>query len=116
MLMLAALKHLHALDAAVRQGSWRGGTGRVYELYGSTVGIVGMGRIGREVARRLAGWQADLVYYDPYHLSADLEHQLNVRYLERSEGLIDAEQDDRERDQPDQRDNRDERIEQTRRF
>jgi len=82
MLILAALKHLHALDAAVRTGAWRGGVGRVYELYGSTVGIVGMGRIGREVARRLAGWQADLVYYDPFRLAADLEQQLNVRYLE----------------------------------
>jgi phosphoglycerate dehydrogenase-like enzyme len=82
MLMLSALKHVHAFDKAVRRGAWRGGAGRVYELYGSTVGIVGMGRIGREVATRLAGWQANLVYYDPVRLSSDLEHQLNVRYLE----------------------------------
>src|SRR5450631_599336 len=85
MLILAALKHLHALDAAVRQGQWRGaaaGTGRVHELYGSTVGIVGMGRIGREVAKRLAGWDATIVYYDPFRLSAELEQDLGVRYLE----------------------------------
>src|SRR5215471_9282572 len=82
MVILAALKHLHALNASVRQGRWRGDVGRVYELCGSTVGIVGMGRIGRQVARRLAGWDANLVYYDPIRLSADLEHQLNVRYLE----------------------------------
>jgi phosphoglycerate dehydrogenase-like enzyme len=82
MLMLCALKHVHALDAAVRRGAWRGNTGRVYELCGSTVGIVGMGRIGREVARRLAGWQANLVYYDPFRLSTDLENELNVRFLE----------------------------------
>jgi phosphoglycerate dehydrogenase-like enzyme len=82
MLMLSAMKHVHALDAAVRRGAWRGGVGRVFELYGSTVGIVGMGRIGREVAKRLAGWEADLVYYDPLRLSADLERQLHVRYLD----------------------------------
>jgi glyoxylate reductase/D-3-phosphoglycerate dehydrogenase len=58
MLMLAALKRVHALDAGLRVGRWRSGTGRAYELYGSTVGIVGMGRIGREVAARLVGWQA----------------------------------------------------------
>src|SRR5438045_175426 len=51
MLMLASLKHLHMLDGAVRGGEWRGAAAgrRVYELYGSTVGIVGMGRIGQEV-------------------------------------------------------------------
>jgi phosphoglycerate dehydrogenase-like enzyme len=82
MLMLSALKHAHALDASVRQGAWRGGVGRVYELCGSTVGIVGMGRIGREVARRLAGWEVNLIYYDPVRLSADVERQFSVRYLE----------------------------------
>jgi phosphoglycerate dehydrogenase-like enzyme len=82
MLMLSAMKQVHALDAAVRRGAWRGGVGRVFELYGSTVGIVGMGRIGREVARRLSGWSARLVYYDPIRLSAELEAQLNVRYME----------------------------------
>ena len=81
MLMLGAMKHMHALDTAVRRGAWRGGVGRVFELYGSTVGIVGMGRIGREVARRLAGWEANLVYYDPIRLSEDMEHQLQVRYV-----------------------------------
>jgi phosphoglycerate dehydrogenase-like enzyme len=82
MLMLCAMKHVHALDAGVRRGAWRGGVGRVFELYGSTVGIVGMGRIGREVARRLAGWEANLLYYDPIRLAADLERQLQVRYVE----------------------------------
>jgi phosphoglycerate dehydrogenase-like enzyme len=82
MLMLCAMKHVHALDAAVRRGTWRGGVGRVFELYGSTVGIVGMGRIGREVARRLAGWEANLVYYDPIRLPAEVERELQVRYVE----------------------------------
>ena len=64
MLMLSALKHVHALDAAVRSGGWRN-SARVYELYHSTVGIIGMGRIGQEVAQRLAGWEATIIYYDP---------------------------------------------------
>jgi glyoxylate reductase/D-3-phosphoglycerate dehydrogenase len=82
MLILCALKHAHALDAAVRHGRWRGDVGRSFELYGSTVGIVGMGRIGREVAKRLAGWDANLIYYDPIRLLADRERELNVSYVE----------------------------------
>src|ERR1700730_13398802 len=42
MLILAALKHVHFFDQAVRSGGWRSSPGRVYELYHSTVGIVGM--------------------------------------------------------------------------
>jgi phosphoglycerate dehydrogenase-like enzyme len=85
MLMLSALKHVHALDAAVRDGRWRrapSSVGRVHELFGSTVGVVGMGRIGREVARRLAGWGASIVYYDPIRLPATVEQEFGVRYLE----------------------------------
>ncbi len=85
MLLLSALKHVHALDQAVRSGGWRSpsvGSRRVYELYHSTVGIVGMGRIGQEVAQRLAGWEATIVYYDPVRLSAEREQQLGVRHVE----------------------------------
>jgi phosphoglycerate dehydrogenase-like enzyme len=41
-----------------------------------------MGRIGREVAKRLAGWDAQLIYYDPIRLAPDVERQLNVSYAE----------------------------------
>ncbi len=81
MLMLSALKHVHFLDQAVRSGGWRN-VRRVYELYRSTVGIVGMGRIGQEVAKRLAGWDATIIYYDPYRLSAEREQELGVSFVE----------------------------------
>src|SRR5829696_4322274 len=69
MLMLSALRHLTEIDASMRAGEWRGGPAlgvRLYEIWSSTVGIVGMGRIGQEVARRLQNWEAKLVYFDPY--------------------------------------------------
>lgn len=83
MMMLATLKNVHAMDASVRAGNWRGGeigTRRVYELFGSTVGIVGMGRIGQEVARRLAGWNANILYFDPFRLPRERERELGVQY------------------------------------
>jgi phosphoglycerate dehydrogenase-like enzyme len=83
MLMLATLKRLVELNSAVHGGQWRSGpTGeeRLYELWHSTVGIVGLGRIGRQVARRLQGWEATLRYFDPVRLPAAEEQALGVEY------------------------------------
>ena len=49
----------------MRQGGWRGLTHSA-TLRGATVGIVGLGRIGRGVAQRLSGWEAKSLGYDPY--------------------------------------------------
>jgi phosphoglycerate dehydrogenase-like enzyme len=83
MLMLATLKRVTELDAAVHAGVWRSGPSgelRLYELWHSTVGIVGMGRIGRQVAQRLRGWEAELLYFDPVRLAPDEEQALGVAY------------------------------------
>jgi phosphoglycerate dehydrogenase-like enzyme len=83
MLVLASMKRLTLLHDVVRAGRWRSGPSgelRLYELWHSTVGIVGMGRIGRQVARRLQGWEAELLYYDPQRLSPDEEQTLGVSY------------------------------------
>jgi phosphoglycerate dehydrogenase-like enzyme len=69
----------------MRNGGWRSPSltsQRVYELYQSTVGIIGMGRIGQEVAKRLAGWEATIIYYDPVRLAIEREQALGVRYVE----------------------------------
>lgn len=83
MLMLATLKRLTSLHAGVRAGEWRRGPAgevRLYELWHSTVGIVGMGRIGRQVAQRLQGWEGELLYYDPFRLPATEEQAVGVAY------------------------------------
>ncbi len=49
----------------MRQGGWRGLTHSA-PLKGATVGIIGLGRIGRGVAQRLSGWEARILGYDPY--------------------------------------------------
>jgi len=53
-----------------------------FELAGKTVGIIGFGAIGRELAKRLAGWSADLVYYDAFRPSEEVEKELGARYME----------------------------------
>ena len=63
-LMLACLRRIPSGDRAVREGAWVGAVGE--ELTGKTVGILGWGRIGRGVARRLSGFDATILVYDPY--------------------------------------------------
>jgi len=80
LLMMATLRHLTDLDAGVRAGRWSTGSKRLYELWSSTVGIVGMGRIGQEVAQRLRGWGSTLIYHDPVRLAPDRERDLDVTF------------------------------------
>jgi len=52
-----------------------------YELFEKTWGILGLGRIGREVAKRLAGFSVEIIYYDKYRAPEEVEKELNVRYV-----------------------------------
>ncbi|WP_292836774.1 NAD(P)-dependent oxidoreductase [Microbacterium sp.] len=63
-LLLAALRGIPAADRRVRAGDWSGWTAR--ELSALTVGIVGLGRIGRGVATRLAVFGCEILGHDPW--------------------------------------------------
>ena len=63
-LMLACIRRLLELDAIVRSGEWRG-LGPTRDLACSTVGVVGLGAIGRAVARRLRGFDCRVLAVEP---------------------------------------------------
>jgi phosphoglycerate dehydrogenase-like enzyme len=72
-LMLAVLRRVAEHDAAIRKGAWPRGPAEVPgELTGRTVGLVGYGRVGRLVARRLAGFDAEVLTYDPLYDGGDV--------------------------------------------
>ena len=70
-LVLASLRDVVPGDRGVRAGRWD--VRRTRELGGLTVGIVGLGRIGRGVAERLAGFGCPLLGHDPWVQPAELE-------------------------------------------
>ena len=70
-LLFSLARHIPRADARVRGGSW-GKKGLMgVELTGKTLGIVGLGRIGRLVAERALGLKMRVVAYDPYFLGGD---------------------------------------------
>lgn len=65
-LMLSLARHLSAADAAMKEGRWEKKKFLGTELRGKTLGLVGLGRIGQEVARRAAAFDMTIVAYDPF--------------------------------------------------
>ncbi|HEY6738500.1 MAG TPA: NAD(P)-dependent oxidoreductase, partial [Actinopolymorphaceae bacterium] len=66
-LMLSEARDIARADASVKHGGWRkdfGGPGD--EIGGSTVGLIGFGHVGRELAKRLRGFDVRLLVADPY--------------------------------------------------
>ncbi len=88
-LMIMVMNRLLAGVEGVRDGSWaeKARARPIHELMGKTVGIVGLGNIGKDVARRLAGFDCKLVYYDAFDVPAEVEAELNVCRVEVDELL-----------------------------
>lgn len=90
MLMLAVSRRLFWQHSNVAAGRWRGNdvaNVRLYELYGRTLGLIGLGTIGKKVARLAKPFGLDVQYYDIVRLTEDQADALGVRFRLMSELL-----------------------------
>lgn len=81
LLMLSIYKQQMLTDPATRTGRWNApitGT-NTFEMADKLVGVLGIGNIGRQVARRVQGFDAKVQYYDLFLLSEESERELNVK-------------------------------------
>jgi len=80
LLMLATYRQLPQIDRRTRAGAWQkeDARGMHRQLQNKTVGLVGFGAIGKEVAKRLRGFEVTIIYYDPVRASRDVEQRLAV--------------------------------------
>ena len=76
-LILADARHLLPADASTRKGEWEKARFMGHELARKTVGIVGLGNIGRLVIKRLEGFECRILGYDPL-VPADRARQFGV--------------------------------------
>ncbi len=82
-LMTSVYRKMQLQFANVKAGEWIGNIRtdwfeQAHEIAGKTIGIIGLGRIGSRVARRLQGWECDLIYHDIEVPDSDLERELNL--------------------------------------
>ena len=90
-LLMATARRISESEHFLRKGHWSRWSYDLFagsEIHGSTLGIVGMGRIGQAIARRGAlGFGMQVVYHNRSRLSAELEDQCRARYVGKSELL-----------------------------
>jgi len=79
-LMLALARLVPAADRAMKEGRWDKKRFLGNELRGKTLGVAGLGRIGREVAQRARSFGMRIVAHDPY-ISADVAAGLGIELL-----------------------------------
>ena len=63
-LLLSVARRISILDKKTREGQWPRSTG--VELYGKTIGILGLGAVGKAVAKRASGFSMKILAYDPF--------------------------------------------------
>jgi D-3-phosphoglycerate dehydrogenase / 2-oxoglutarate reductase len=80
-LMLALARYIPRADSTTRAGKWEKKSLQGTELRGKTLGIIGLGRIGIEVARRARAFEMKLVAHDPF-VSAAVAKDLGIQLAE----------------------------------
>jgi len=71
-LMIALPNHITAGDRSMREGQWIKKQLKRTELFGKTLGILGMGRIGSEIGKRAKAFGMQVIAFDPYVKSSDV--------------------------------------------
>ena len=83
-MMMALSRNIPQATAALKAGEWARGKYTGVELYGKVLGIIGVGRVGQQVARRAHAFGMKLLGADPF-LSDNLAHQLHIRQASHDE-------------------------------
>ena len=90
-LMLSVERKIDRQIDSVKAGTWMAGVGgdrtEFHTLVGKRIGIVGLGRIGSRVAKRLQGWECEVVYYDVVDYDNEYVKAANATFVELDELL-----------------------------
>jgi len=84
LLMLATYRNLIPLNINTKKGIWDRSTysSSSYTIDGKRVGLLGLGAIGKMVAKKVSALGADVQYYDIFRLHEEKENELNISYVD----------------------------------
>jgi D-3-phosphoglycerate dehydrogenase / 2-oxoglutarate reductase len=88
-LLVALARNIPQAHAALKEGRWERSRWSGIELSGKTLGVIGFGRIGQQVARRALGLSMNVVAYDPF-VGRERFRELGVDQAETVEELLGA--------------------------
>jgi lactate dehydrogenase-like 2-hydroxyacid dehydrogenase len=89
-LMMATARRIAESEHWLRAGHWQKWSYDSFlggDVYGSTLGVIGMGRIGQALARRARGFNMQVIYHNRSRVAPEIEAELNARYVSKEELL-----------------------------
>jgi len=88
-LLMALARHIPTASASIKAGKWERGRFMGIEVRNKTLGVVGLGKVGTEVAKRAQGLEMQIIAFDPY-VSPDHARKLGVTMLSLDDVLAQA--------------------------
>jgi lactate dehydrogenase-like 2-hydroxyacid dehydrogenase len=89
-LMMATARRITESEHFLRLGKWKEWSYDAFtgsDIYGSTLGVIGMGRIGQAVARRARGFNMRVIYHNRSRVAPEIEAELNAEYAAKEDLL-----------------------------
>ncbi|KAK8870120.1 hypothetical protein IAR55_000690 [Kwoniella newhampshirensis] len=80
-LMFSAIRGVSQAEQNVRAGKWRQGIELTTDPYGLTIGFIGLGAIGKSMARKTKPWSMNIIYYNRTRLPEEEERALGATYV-----------------------------------
>ena len=92
-LMIATCRRMGEGERYLRAGEWKAVWLKQtlgHDVHGATLGIVGFGRIGQTIAKRVRGFDMDLMYHTRNRVAPEIERDLGARYVSKQDLLKEA--------------------------
>jgi lactate dehydrogenase-like 2-hydroxyacid dehydrogenase len=89
-LMMASARRITESEHYLRAGKWKEWSYDAFtgsDIYGSTLGVIGMGRIGQALARRAKGFNMRVIYHNRSRVAPEIEAELNAEYASKDDLL-----------------------------